>query len=145
MTSTALILPAVPCVFPGLPPSASDTAAGLFTLRLISPLSWMSQDVKGCEFNIDFIKYFYCNMSAWIRLKHSTARAVSRVCTQCGFAGPLTEQLTGASALFIKATVCCESKDSTQLPAIRPSCVHIGALCIHWQQKQIGDISFADP
>lgn len=107
----------------------------------------MSQDVKGCEYNIDFIKYFYCNMSAWIRLKHSTAHAVSRVCTQCGLAGPLTEQLTGASALFIKATVCCESKDSTQLPAIRPSCVHsIGALCIHdaWRQKRIRDFSFAD-
>lgn len=97
----------------------------------------MSQDVKGCEFNIDFIKYFYCNMSAWIRLKRSTARAVSRVCTQCGFAGALTEQLTGASALFIKATVCCESKDSTQLPAIGPSCVHsIGALCIHYARHR---------
>lgn len=30
-------------------------------------LYFMSRDVRGCEFNIDFLKYFYCNMSSRIR------------------------------------------------------------------------------
>lgn len=129
-TSTVLIYPVVSRASLCLSPWATGIAAGLFTPWLISPLSLMSQDVKGCEFNIDFIKYFYCNMSVRISLNLKEAQALSWICTQCG---SLTLRLfTRANALFIRVTVCCESRDSTQPPAISVSCIHsISALCIH--------------
>lgn len=129
-TSTVLIYPMVSCVFLCLSPWATGIAAGLFTPQLISPLSLMSQDVKGCEFNIDFIKYFYCNMSVRISFNLEEAQAVSWICTQCG--SPALRLFSRANALFIRVTVCCESRDSTQPSAISVSCIHnVSALCIH--------------
>lgn len=74
MRNSALILP---CVF----------LLELYEYLLyafISSLSCTARDVKGCEFNIDLRKYFYCNMSDRIRLRQHATQAGSCLCTRCG-------------------------------------------------------------
>lgn len=81
-TNTVWFGPLVSHISPS--PWATGIAGGLFTLWLTSPWSLMSQDVKGCKFNIDFIKWFFSNMSVMISFNLEEAQPLIWICTQCG-------------------------------------------------------------